>query len=339
MKSKLLIMFMWMSGISFGQITISYTDFSQAFGPGSTYHSYTTPIGGPTVSVFVGEASGTAQYWDFSNYTFDYIGKSVGINPSTAPFINEFPTSNFVLYEKGWMLGTDTIDLWNYKELQSDKLRLLGLSGDSSFTPFNPANTQAVVPLTYGSTWNVSSGSVTVDAFGTMKLPSGEYECLRVRWDNVGFQRTPGMVNAENARSLANTRSYIFYSKAVREVNVLGVQENQFSLTTVDVPSFSFSDREGNAGISEKEIPLLTQNFPNPFHSQTAIRYNIASRSTVKLSVYDFLGKEVAILVNEVQSPGDHEVTFDATGLQGGLYYYQLMAGDRSISMKMIISK
>ena len=70
--------------------------------------------------------------------------------------------------------------------------------------------------------------------------------------------------------------------------------QNQFDLTTVDIMGFSFSDREGNAGIPDIKIPSLAQNFPNPFNSQTAIRYNLASVEKVILRIYDFLGKEVA---------------------------------------------
>jgi hypothetical protein len=285
------------------------------------------------VSVFVGEASATAQYWDFSNYSFNHLGISVGIVPSTAPLFNSFPSANFVIFEKGWIHGADTFHIYNYKELQPDKLLLLGLSDDSSvIASYDPPGEQAAVPLEYGSTWDVSTGSVTVDAFGTMKLPSGEYECLRLRWDNVNLLYRPGMVNT------VPSRHYIFYSKEIREVNILSVPEDQFTLTTVNVLGFSFSDREWGSGISEKAIPSLAQNFPNPFNSQTTIRYNLASGGMVLLQVYDFLGKEVAMPVNEVQSAGTHEVIFYCTGMSPGVYHYKITCGDYSVTEKMLIS-
>jgi len=343
MKKKLLLLFLLISGIAYSQISITYDDFSDAFSPGSTFNSYMTPIVfGSTVSVFVGEASATAQYWDFSNYTFNHEGISVGIDPSTAPLFNEFPTSNFVLFEKGWLTSGDTFHIYNYKELQSDKMMLLGLSDDTSvMATYDPPAVQAVVPLEYGSTWDVSTGSVTVDAFGTMKLPSGEYECLRLRWDNVNLNYKPGMVNPTLSGRIDRTptRHYIFYSKQIREVNVLSVPEDQFNLTTVDIIGFSFSDREGNAGIPEKAISSLAQNFPNPFNSQTTIRYDLTSGGIVMLRIYDFLGKEVTTLVNEVQSPGTHDVIFYCTGLTPGVYYYNLTCGDYSMTKKMLISR
>jgi hypothetical protein len=302
-----------------------------------------TPIVfGSTVSVFVGEPSATEQYWDFSNYTFSHEGISVGIVPSSAPLFNEFPTSNFVLFEKGWLTSGDTFHIYNYKELQSDKMMLLGLSDDTSvMATYDPPAVQAVVPLEYGATWDVSTGSVTVDAFGTMKLPSGEYECLRLRWDNVGLNYKPGMINPTLSGMVnrAPTRHYIFYSKQIREVNVLSVPEDQFNLTTVDIIGFSFSDREGNAGIPDRKNPSLAQNFPNPFNSKTAIRYTLTSGDKVLLKIYDFLGKEVATPVDAVQSAGTHEVIFNGKGMSPGVYYYQLTCGNYSVTKKMLISQ
>jgi hypothetical protein len=343
MKTKFLLLFLLISGINYGQISITYSDFSTAFSPGSTYNSYSTPIIlDSTVSVFVGEASATPQYWDFSNYSFNHVGRSVGVVPSTAPLIDDFPSANFVLFEKGWILGDDTFHIYNYKELQSDKMMLLGLSDDTSvmFT-YDPPTVQAAVPLEYGATWDVSTGTVTVDAFGTMKLPSGEYECLRLRWDNVNLTYKPGMVNPILSGRIDRTpsRHYIFYSKEIREVNVLSVPEDQFNLTTVEIIGFSFSDREWNAGIPEKRILSLAQNFPNPFNSQTAIRYNLASVEQVLLRIYDFLGNEMATPVNEVQSAGIHEVIFNSEGLSPGVYYYKLTCGCNTVTKKMLISR
>jgi hypothetical protein len=72
----------------------------------------------------------------------------------------------------------------------------------------------------------------------------------------------------------------------------------------------------------------LTQNFPNPFNPSTTIRYQLASRVPVSLRVFDLLGRNLATLVNGVQEPGDHEVSFDASHLASGAYFYRLQAGE-----------
>jgi hypothetical protein len=70
----------------------------------------------------------------------------------------------------------------------------------------------------------------------------------------------------------------------------------------------------------------LEQNYPNPFNPLTVVGYQLATGSTVKLGVYDQLGREVARLVDGKQEAGHHEVTFDASGLASGVYVYRIMA-------------
>jgi N-acetylneuraminic acid mutarotase len=70
----------------------------------------------------------------------------------------------------------------------------------------------------------------------------------------------------------------------------------------------------------------LCQNYPNPFHISTSIRYKLDETAFIKLSVYDLLGHEVGVLVNEKQSPGEYEVTYNAENLVYGIYYYKMQA-------------
>ncbi len=79
----------------------------------------------------------------------------------------------------------------------------------------------------------------------------------------------------------------------------------------------------------------LYQNYPNPFNPSTTIKYKIASAGLVKLKVYDVLGKEVAILIDEEKQPGIYKVDFNASKLSSGIYFYQLIAGD-FISVKKL---
>ena len=72
----------------------------------------------------------------------------------------------------------------------------------------------------------------------------------------------------------------------------------------------------------------LNQNYPNPFNPSTTIEYDLPAASQVKLSVYDILGREVSLLVNEKKNAGVHEVKFDGGGLSSGVYLYKIQAGD-----------
>ena len=91
---------------------------------------------------------------------------------------------------------------------------------------------------------------------------------------------------------------------------------------------------------SEEILPAeyaLFQNFPNPFNPETRIQYQVSSISQVVLKVYDVIGKEVAVLVNEEQPGGRYEVEFDGSRLASGVYFYKLQAGDYVSTKKMIL--
>ncbi len=105
---------------------------------------------------------------------------------------------------------------------------------------------------------------------------------------------------------------------------------------------------KGVVGVEDKKrLPenyVLYQNYPNPFNPTTTIKYaipNVGIKNTqsVRLIVYDILGNEVATLVNEVQSPGIYKVTFDASNLTTGIYFYKLHTGNFLKIRKMILLK
>jgi len=74
----------------------------------------------------------------------------------------------------------------------------------------------------------------------------------------------------------------------------------------------------------------LSQNYPNPFNPITNIKFNIPKTSLAKLTVYDVLGKEIAVLVDEELKPGSYNYDWDASAWASGVYYYKLVVGDAS---------
>jgi len=81
----------------------------------------------------------------------------------------------------------------------------------------------------------------------------------------------------------------------------------------------------------------LLQNYPNPFNPKTGIRFQVPGVSDVKLAVYDVLGREVTVLVNERKAPGNYEVEFDGRRLASGVYIYRLTAGTFTQVRKMVL--
>jgi aminopeptidase N len=114
------------------------------------------------------------------------------------------------------------------------------------------------------------------------------------------------------------------------------------------------------------DVIVLKQNYPNPFNPNTTIGYGVWSlgaagghasggivngqstivnqsastgSSLVRLAVYDILGREVAVLVNEPKMPGEYTVTFNAAELPSGVYFYRLTAGGHTAAKKMLLMK
>ena len=90
---------------------------------------------------------------------------------------------------------------------------------------------------------------------------------------------------------------------------------------------------------------ILYQNYPNPFNPSTTIKFSIPEISFVTLNVYDVLGNEIAILVNEEKPAGEYEVKFPtiekkhASPLPSGIYFYLLKAGAYVETKKMLLLK
>ena len=83
----------------------------------------------------------------------------------------------------------------------------------------------------------------------------------------------------------------------------------------------------------------LFQNYPNPFNPTTIIKYQLPNTSHVSLEVYDVLGNEIVILVNEERPAGTYEIQFDASNLSSGTYFYKLKAAEFFETNKMILLK
>ncbi|MGC8896750.1 MAG: T9SS type A sorting domain-containing protein [Bacteroidota bacterium] len=83
----------------------------------------------------------------------------------------------------------------------------------------------------------------------------------------------------------------------------------------------------------------LSQNYPNPFNPSTVIRYTIPRTGLVSLKVYNVLAQEVATLVNEIQRAGTYEITFNASELASGVYFYRIQSGNFVDVKKMLLVK
>ena len=150
-------------------------------------------------------------------------------------------------------------------------------------------------------------------------------------WEKIGFVYGSGNSNSPKIYSLIDDNvsagSYLYRLKQIDN-------DGKFEYSkTVDV------------SIIKPDAFTLEQNYPNPFNPTTKIKYTIPSVTLrqaqgdvlVSLKVFDVLGNEAAVLVNETQQPGNYEVEFKAEKLSSGVYYYRLQAGTFVETKKMIL--
>ena len=173
-------------------------------------------------------------------------------------------------------------------------------------------------------------------------------------WYDEGSSYSPGRLDyiIYSDYTLDVTNSYSLHTKSLSnpELAQHGLLMDDTYLASDHLPvvaDFVFTDIVG----VEDEITStpsqfkLNQNYPNPFNPSTTIEYSIPNvvpdfnLSNVTLKVYDVLGKEVATLVNETQSAGNYRVTFDASSLPSGVYFYRLVGGSFSETRKFTLMK
>ena len=151
---------------------------------------------------------------------------------------------------------------------------------------------------------------------------SGQSSTVSVKWNKVGFVEGNGNSNSPKQYSYTdNNINAGKYSYRLKQLDFDGKYEYS-EIVNVEVKAPAKFE--------------LSQNYPNPFNPTTRI---VPSNEFVSLKVYDILGNEVAVLVNEQKQAGSYEVNFDASNLTSGLYFYKIKSGDFTHVKKMMLVK
>lgn len=187
---------------------------------------------------------------------------------------------------------------------------------------FNQRDLYMQYSLTDGTTWstpvrltntpNIDETYPSVSSWNK-GTAGGPYEL------NIVYMKDPGVGPASfngNGTLAPASRNQLIYRK-LTGTSPIGISNNQNILKNYH----------------------LAQNFPNPFNPTTKIEYNLLKTGMVTLKVYDVLGREVASLVNEVQTAGVKSIEFNAQDLTSGIYIYKISAGDFTDTKKMILIK
>lgn len=227
---------------------------------------------------------------------------------------------------------------------------------------------------------DINQNTYTITPSGVVTLQQSALNSTVLR--GFGYVDALLPVELSSFTSLVSGRNVTLNWSTVSETNNSGFEieragkNNQFTTvgyvngngTSNSVHNYSFSDRGLNSGKYNyrlKQIDFngnfeyhnlsgeiligvpseysLSQNYPNPFNPSTKINFDIPADGNVSINLYDMSGKEIATILNEVKTAGYYTVSFDASGLPSGTYFYRINSGGNgnnyTATKKMLLLK
>ncbi len=196
----------------------------------------------------------------------------------------------------------------------------------------NPILVQGFLPVELSSfNFSVTSNTVTLKWITAFEVNNSGFNIERRDkesevWTNAGFVKGKG--------SSSVPVSYSFEDKNLKAGKYI------YRLRQVDYNgSFTYYSLNGEPSVG---IPVkfeLSQNYPNPFNPVTRIDFSIPLDSRASLKIYDITGKEIKTLFNEYKQAGYYEITYDASSLTSGIYFYNLKTDYAAETKKMLLLK
>jgi photosystem II stability/assembly factor-like uncharacterized protein len=336
-------------------------DALTVIGVGISAKAYKTTDGGTTWNPLTTGVPGNYFSVEFLNNNFGVIvGYASGSAPQVTITTNGGTTwvpsslpSEFDVFASVWGIGIlDANRIWI-----SDLNGKIGFTtdGGTTWTRAKAFSSNGLydISIVEDDMWLAGSGGSIIKGFSDpipVELVSFSYsktsEAIVLNWktatetNNYGFEI--------ERKSNSNWEVIAFITGAGNSVTPL-----EYNFTDTDYPSGKIIyrlkqiDYDGTvtyAGIVEVDasMPLefsLGQNYPNPFNPSTTIKYSVPVNGMVNIRVYDMIGRSALVLVNQVMEAGEHSISFDASKLSSGVYFYELTAGDYKAVKKMILIK
>ncbi len=351
--------------LSFSQITVTSGDLLGMIGSKQTVRE----DGRSSIPVNVG-AAGANQTWDFRAVTIasPVLGVTEFLSPQSVPTSRRFPGSNLI--EKITSPAAPGAVIYNFYRVTSSSFINLGDSlkitspQDTSIVHFQN-DVLAPLPLAFNTTWmtterdttgffplaasiSIDTTFNTVDAWGTVRIPLGDYQSLRIRQNVKVINQTifNGIVFS------TSTDTYIQYNWVAKNAFLVANAQSQNGETN---PNFTNAQGFGrldslkttpSTRVQEQaEAPVsfeLLQNHPNPFNPETAIKYQIRRDGPAELAIFNLAGERVRVLVNEILPAGNYEARWNGANELGqrvssGVYMYRLKSGATTQTKKMVL--
>jgi hypothetical protein len=322
------------------------------------------------------DIKGADQVWDFTDMEFDYAVTGSGriqtfesVEGTLGEEFEHFGQANNVIRADIIITQTHegeefdyTFASYEYSLMTDEEYKLLGTVLTEFIVPEAreieglikkmPGQVMYKFPVTYESSWesvfeerSVFFGfdntfdyveEVVVDGWGELVTPYGTFEVLRVnrlKKMDLGFTFIESLeVEFVNANGMPLATIEVDIEFGTGEIDTEYAEASlSLILTETSAPQEPAMELPGRA--------TLHQNYPNPFNPVTVISYQVPEQSQVRLAVYDLTGRRIDTLVDAVQGAGEYHVTWDASQLASGVYFYRLETGGEVLTRRMTLVK
>jgi hypothetical protein len=295
------------TGTTVDQISVGFTTAGQPYTLG--IYSADGPGGAPGTNLFTSTSQSTTMAMaDIP------VSPAVNVNGDFYVVVTQTGTTNFgVLYQTESPLRTSTFFL-----------RVP--AGAGAWSDFAPANAFRVVIEP-----RVVDGPVPVELV-SFAASSNNNE-VSLTWktateiNNKGFQVERKIMNGEfiavvfidGKGTTTEIQSYSYSEK-------VDIGSYTYRLKQIDFDGTFAYSFEVEVDVTAPAVYNLSQNYPNPFNPATKINYSLAADSKVKITIFDAIGQEIAVLVNGTRAAGNHEANFNASSINSGVYFYRIDA-------------
>ena len=306
--------------------------------PDSASFAYTTSPSISTAggySIFRTNASGAYTGWfafvNTGNARFtggNYISPSIAIADSVGTIVARRALSDSIHIISFGTGAADTSGTGVWAKFSGTAKNLILLYD-------NTTGTDKPLSISYLESEGVSIASSVQFYIDSVNGNNGRWGTIIPNVNANGIQRV-------EQRSLSDGSVVSYLTSANGTWNGISTVNPAGGTTPLRLDSLIAGPTKTLAGTVSTRKFVLEQNYPNPFNPTTIIRYHVPQNSFVTIKVYNALGNEVATLVNQEMSAGDHETLFginQAKNLSSGLYFYKLTAGGYSAVHKMVLLK
>ncbi len=326
-----------------GRSTVGSPAIDNSYSTGSVTYTGATD---PTDKGFCGNLNnGTASNSFFDTETSSQSTCSVATGKTTTEMKTASTFTNAGWSTSIWNIDAGTNDGYPYLDWQNTE----GTPLPVELISFTAVKTDEGILLEWETATEMNNYGFEIERQNQDLRTENQYE-----WVSIGFVRGHGNSNSPKSYSYLD-KDYDYDNREKLEYRLKQIDTDGAFVYYGTTAEVNLSVTNVEEHMSANKLPTefsLSQNYPNPFNPSTTIHYNLpgdarspAGRDELReglkvvLKVYDILGNEVAILVDNRQAPGNYQVEFDASTLSTGLFIYKIIIGPFVDVKKMMLIK